>query len=615
MWAWVIRVAYLAGAMFANYLLKPSPEKPPKAEDDFPSADPNQSVAIVWGTVKVKPNIFWWGDKRALEYSRDGLFQGYTYYQGVAMGICWGPIDKLIDIIFNEDASLIRLAAQDLPGRTGTDVDPSLPLDLAGNEEGIDIELESQYLFGGPAAQGGIRGLMHFYFGTEDQEKNIYLDDRVNEIDPPNTTDTTPAYKRLCYAVFARGGLDGPSQPFYWGTTPTVKPVQFVVQRCPSGLNGDATSKIDNRGFFSAYKGMAANAAEIIYEIYTDQWWGLKKTDADMDVDSFKACADELFAENFGISGQCDSKTPAEDVIKAIEEHVDAVTYEDPTTGLITMRLLRFVFPEDVPDLPVVNSDNSSDLEFHRATFASLSTGVKVRWTDPDRAYAENLVDWQNQAISEATGEEATEEVDLPWLVNGYDAQAAAAARGRSITRPLVVARFKMNRLGHDFYKGRPFVLEYPEKGIEPVIMRVAEMDYGSFEDGQIEVSAVQDTYVRPEIATFLAGITTYAPPPPSVYLETWTLGFLGSFASTIGGVAAAATGFIGFAGTVASTIGGVASDATGTYTPLAITGTIDSEIGGVAADADGTVPTDSIDQEDGNPMLAEDGTPIEEEG
>lgn len=537
---WLLYGAYLVGAAFFNYLLRPNPEKPsPSDTPETPTADTSQSISIVWGTCKIQPNIFWWGDKKAREfYAPDSNnFAGYTYYIGTAMGLCWGPVDALIDIIFNEDSSLVRLAAIGYTGKTTTTVSPDLPILLTGNETGLDVLLDSNYLFGGQAIQGGIRGLMRFYFGTEDQDKDDYLDARISEIDPLVTPDTTPAYKRLCYAVFARGGINGPNETFYWGTTPSIKPVHFIVQRCPSAANGDATSKLGTNLF---YRGYDANAAEILYEIYTDDWWGLKKTSSEMDLASFQDCAQTLFDQNLGISLQVDSSTSAQEVINMVEQHVDAVVYTHPTTGLITMYLLRADFV--VADIPVINSDNSSNLDFHRPTFRSLASGVKVKWTNPDKAYQEDIVDWQNQAFFESIGEEGTEEVSLPGLTQSFVASAAADQIGRTITRPIAVAKFKMSRLGFDFHRGTPFTLDYPELAIGPIVMRVTAIDYGSFEDGEIEVSAVQDTYITPVFT--LPFPFPYPPPPPTTAPPPWSLEFSGTFASVIGGVAG------GFGGT-----------------------------------------------------------------
>ncbi len=55
-----------------------------------PSADPELPVPVVWGTCKVQPNVMWWGDAMSQEFSFRGVFDGYQYFSGVAMVLCWG---------------------------------------------------------------------------------------------------------------------------------------------------------------------------------------------------------------------------------------------------------------------------------------------------------------------------------------------------------------------------------------------------------------------------------------------------------------------------------------------------------------------------------------------
>lgn len=522
---WLIQAGVFIGAALVNYLMRSEVKNPKPDKFDITSGS-GRNIPIVWGTCKVSPNIFWYGDAKSTVFTREGNFAGYTYYICFAAGVCWGPIDALVDMLFNEGTSIQTLDFYgDLYGQQpgySVSVDPDLPVGLTGNEVGIDLRFDARALFGGSINEGGIKGLTSFYFGTEAQVKNTYLDAQISALTPGTTTDTTPAYKRLCYIVFKRdptygtGGGGPPNGQFYWGVTPNVKPFGMVVRRCPSALNGTTTSQVGAAASPPNYpRGYDANAAEMLYEIYTDQWWGLKKTAADMDVPSFQACAETLYAQGLGISLQVDSSTPAEDVIRDIERHVDAVVYTSSKTGLITMVLLRGDY--NIDELPEINFDNSRELEFHRPTYQSLPTGVKVKWTNPEKSYQEDVAEWQNQALVDITGEESTEDVALPGLTRSNLASDAAYYIGRSITRSIPVAQFKMNRLGFDFHKGTPFVLSYPEMNIGPLIMRVIEIDYGSLEDGEIGISAVQDTNTTQVIPWQDVGYPTAAPPTPTL--------------------------------------------------------------------------------------------------
>lgn len=487
---------------------------------DPPTSDPTRAIPVVWGTCKVQPNVFWWGSTQSREFTKKGQHAGYLYYASLAMGICWGPIDALVEIIFDNRRAMslqplqppvpsnvlgiydyLGLADHTAYGITAPVV-PALPRNLPVSGLGEDLELEATMLFGGPEKEGGIRGKMGFYFGTEAQTVDQYLYDNTFQ---PNLPHGSPAlategdHKRLSYAVFKFGGPD--RLLFAWGTTPNIKPVHFVVRRCPSGCNGPSTATINS---------FDANPAEIIYEILTDTWWGLKVATGDIDVPSFQACAATLFSESFGISLIAGDSPAGTDTIQEVLRYIDGAVYTDPVSGKITMSLVRKDYTEGA--LPVINSSNAHSFEFSRPTYRELSTGVKLKFTNKNRSFQEDVVDWQNQATLEISQEESIQEVEMLGITDPATAQKTAFRIGKAITMPFARCQFKTNRTAFNWVKAKPFMLQVPEESIGPIVMRVMEIDYGSLEAGEITISAIEDVFF-----TGIAAGGVYSPPVPGV--------------------------------------------------------------------------------------------------
>jgi len=120
----------------------------------------------------------------------------------------------------------------------------------------------------------------------------------------------------------------------YLGTSPYIKAVSFVVRRCPNGLalTGGAEN-IDGD----------ANPAAMIYDILISPASenGLGLPVGFLDVAAFRSVGQTLATEGLGLSMLQDRGTTAKDLVLEILRHIDGVIYVEPTTGLLTIRLIR----------------------------------------------------------------------------------------------------------------------------------------------------------------------------------------------------------------------------------------------------------------------------------
>ncbi|HPF35434.1 MAG TPA: hypothetical protein PLH84_08430, partial [Candidatus Krumholzibacteria bacterium] len=318
---WVIALVYLVGTVLYE-VLRPKPQfdaPTPSSLGDFqfPTIGEGRTIPVVWGTCKLAgPMVTWYGDLRIQaikEKVKTGLFSskeittGYKYYLGIQLVLCSGEIDEVLQIRFD---------------------DRRPPAGYAHVPDLTQISINAPGFFGGEDSEGGVKGSIYVYHGTPTQPADSYLEARIGE--------SLPAWRRVCYAVFRR---------VYLGTSPYIKAVSFVVRRCPNGLGlSDGAHNIDGD----------ANPAAMIYDILISppSENGLGLPVGFLDVDAFRSVGQTLADEGLGLSMLQDRGTTAKDLVLEILRHIDGVIYVEPTTGLLTIRLIRSDYdPETIPVL------------------------------------------------------------------------------------------------------------------------------------------------------------------------------------------------------------------------------------------------------------------------
>jgi len=501
MWAFLIElIVELALSITASVLLaKRGGSGASPGNFSPPTADPTLPVPVVFGTAKVQPNVIWWSGQQAYKFTKKGQDAGFTYHAHMGLGICFGPIDKLVDIIVDNTRSLAAYAPASNRGYAV--LNPALPSVLPGDGLMRQITIVADGIFGGPDHEGGIAGTMELQYGTDTQVANSTLNPVAN---------TSPPYKRLCYAVFTDNSPEAPTRPFYWGTSSQLKAIHFEIQRCPNLLGHGAMSG-----------GLDANPVECIYEILTDTWWGLAMPTAALGP-SWAAAAATIQAEGLGISKVLsDAAQLATDAIAEILADIDASIYTDPLTGLIGIRLVRQDYV--VANLPVVSPElNARELEFTRTTYRDLPTGVKITFTNRAKGYVDDVATWQNPAAVDASGEERWQEIAMPSITDATTVAAIAQREGRALTLPFAKATFKVDRSAYLFTKGAPFLLRSALHGIPDTVMRVAAIDYGDFTTGEIDVTAAEDVFFSTgSMVGIVSGSGSPAPLQPSAVVSS----------------------------------------------------------------------------------------------
>lgn len=303
------------------------------------------------------------------------------------------------------------------------------------------------------------------------------------------------------------------TQPFYWcAMSPYFKAVWVRVQNILSdwGRNGvwykdkaaiAGSPHTTDRGHKLEINDM--NPAHIIYKALTNSVWGMGYNPSDIDDDSFHKAADTLYDEKFGLSIAWRNEKTIEDFVGDILETIDGSLRINVITGKFELILIRNDY--DIAKLPVLDENCIIELsKFERASWGDNPNEVVLTYKDRNEENAvvtvQNLaaIEIQGSVISSSHTFEAVHEPDL--------AARIAERELRQLSTPLAKINLKVNRMGFLLQQGDVFNLQWATLGIENLPCRVMSITRGEFDDGTIDIEAVEDifgmpqqTYVRPQ--------------------------------------------------------------------------------------------------------------------
>lgn len=487
--AWWLTVLLFVASAGVNYLLRPklkTDSKPPagKSEIEVPTIEEGTAIPILWGTCKLKaPILIWCGSKFSYEIDPEGHPGVIAYLMGAKYVWCFGPIDDLISLQWDDKEVVFRDRGSKYPPWTTPGTELPYPISRGDWPEFLYGYILEHDLFDGLDAEGGIEGFYHLWWGTEDQF-GLY--------------SPTDGYNRICYSDLL--GLPG-VLGFYQGTSPYIKPHSMVARRCPNQLGlTEGRHVIDGD----------ANPSCMLYELLTDQVWGLGIPESLVNQASFQSAGNALALEDFGLSMQLTTQTDAEVAINEILRHIDGVIYPDHSTGLITLALIRNDY--DVDELVEISDDDVLELEeFDRTRREALANKILLRYIDREQDYQEKVATALDLAGVQSLGGVVPQDMSFLGISKAALAQRVAARELKAVAYQFASIRLKVNRKAWAFRPGQPFVFSSSELGISRMVCRVVRVGFGSLTDGAIRLEAVEDA--------FGVDWTAYSPPAPSQWV------------------------------------------------------------------------------------------------
>lgn len=371
---------------------------------------------------------------------------GYRYYLGMHLAICHGPVDAVTEIQVGErQAWSGNLAAS---GR---------------------INLAAPELFGGEKREGGVSGAVNVTFGEATQTANDYLQAKVGT--------PQPAYRGILGLILR--------QVYIAANNPYIKPWAVRVKRC---FRDWYPTKAEING--------AANPAHILYECLTNAAWGMGYPSASIDDASFRAAADTLAAEGFGLNLIWLQQSKIEQFVREVLDHIGGVLTTSASTGRFVLKLVRADYA--VANLPVLDPTNVIELEsFQRAAWGETTNELVLVCTKPD-TFKDTSITVQDLANIQAQGAVVSQTRRYPGITSDSLAARVALRDLAAVSTPLAKVRLKVNRKAWNLYPADVFKLVWPPLGIEGLVMRIAAIDGGTLTQGAISIDAVEDVFGLP---------------------------------------------------------------------------------------------------------------------
>ena len=240
---------------------------------------------------------------------------------------------------------------------------------------------------------------------------------------------------------------------------------------------------------------------------------GTRLSASKLDLDSFLAAADTLYAERFGLCLKWTRKDSIENFIQGVIDHIGATLYVSRTTKLYTIKLIRGGY--NLNDLPLFDTE-SGILSISDASVASIGStvnAVQVKYHDWEND-EERTVSVKNAAAIVAAGGIVNQVTrDFPGIPVASLALRVAQRELRAVSTALRKFAITMDRRGEDFAPGDVLAIQDPKRGIPKMAVRVGRVEDGTLLDGKITLTVVQDVFTLP-VTTMAADVpSTWVPP------------------------------------------------------------------------------------------------------
>ena len=375
---------------------------------------------------------------------------GYRYFMAGIFGVCLSAT-KLLKIVYGE-----RVAW------SGSVTD------------GASFKVSAYNLYGGDevGGSGGLEGNFVFQTGKPGQQANAVMKKLLGNDCPAHRGVVTVTMDKSYVAAFS----------------PSFRTTYFLIQNLGYGWYTDKET----------IAGTQINPAHEIRDALINPDLSGQFLAEELDEASFKAAADTLYAEKFGLSPKWDQSQKAQEYIKDLLNHIDGILVRDRSTGLIKLKLNRGGY--NAASLPVVNESMFSEVKsLGTVTAANMVNKLTIKYsriTDVGEETAtltgENLANIAMQGgvvnSSETEYKHLTDAIpDLPGRILARDLRAQSyPLRSFTLVGTSALASFE---------EGDLFVFSAPSLGIERLVCRILEIDYGTLDDHRVTLTVSEDIY------------------------------------------------------------------------------------------------------------------------
>lgn len=443
-------------------------EKSGGPRPDIPRVDEGTSVSMLFGKYRVRSPILVW--KGPFSYNDDRLDMDVFFVLG--LGFQYGLVRNRIHRIWASDVELTPATAI---------------AELTGNGLFEDLAFVTM-----PRGTPSTTGFVEFLNGSPAQAL----------VDGAGAAATYTAEKMI------NAGLSGLNIPAYRHvlSVALLQDGGAVVGFCHgNGSNGGALPayQFEASSFYEAdgsqptglfgVIGQDANPVSVIYDVLTATIGKLGLSSSLIDLASFEAAAYTLYTESHGYSRCFEQYTTASEIIYDVLRQIDGVLFQDPTSGLIKIKLIRNDY--DPATLATINKANGHKLQsFAFGGRTNLVNKVVVKFPNRALEYTEDSRSAQNLANAVGQDGQTAEEV-LEYLGCCYGELAVRLAERElyARSRPVLKCRAIVDRSFVNVRIGDPLKLVWNNPDVSGAIMRVVGVQHGTLENGAIALDLVSD--------------------------------------------------------------------------------------------------------------------------
>lgn len=346
------------------------------------------------------------------------------------------------------------------------------------------VAIYNPNLFGGEKSEGGIVGTLSALFGGAEQPRHNLLAATFGA--------TIPAFRGFVSLVF-----DG----WLCAMNPYPKTWDVCYRRILAGWP-DSSPWYPEKAIISLANGkiQAMNPAHMLYESYISDTWGAGEPRATMDDVAFKAAADTLYSEGFGLCIEWKITDELAKFREMICDHIGARLDSHPLTGLTTITLIRDNYNLD--ELPVFTEDTGLlELKFDSSNNTEVPSQVIIKYVDAI-SFEECSVMAINPAIAQAQGGRSVETVEYLATPTGELATRQGYRDLKAKNSSLKRCTIKLDRRASRIVNGQPFRIKtlYRENNID-IVVRSEKRSEKFITDGAISMSCLQDVWGLPKLA------------------------------------------------------------------------------------------------------------------
>jgi len=489
---------WIPAAVYAvSFLIEVLTRKPISRVENYqqnssgrPSIEKGVPVPVIWGHAFItQPLVIYSGNYQFNSETDSFVYDGETYYTRItdprcnaviAFALCRGAMDSdngdgLLFVRIGGKPPTDEVAGGSNWCRTTSDVGVAYPTVVTAG-----CSIKDRDLFGGKGQGGGVQldGMIHFGADAESADSNFLTQTGLVAV---------PAWRNIVWFWMYNYVGKGPILPSY----------EFEIRRCPNNLSLDSSGyKIVDPDVANIYD---ANPAEMLYELLTDDDFGLGLTTDEVNQTSFQTAGNTLYTETLGMSLVWDGLSPVANVIEEILKTIGGVLYQD-SNGKIAISLLRAA---DTSVL-TIDEDNCITLEMDTQAWSDSIDNIIVeyplRQTNTNRISRGSITandpgrfQWGSNRVATKVQYEGIRRADI--------AEKLAVRDLRLLTSPTRKFRAVVNRegaIGSDdetITPGKVVLVTWTDYGISAVRCRVDTVDQGLLEDGKITFYLIEDFF------------------------------------------------------------------------------------------------------------------------